>query len=267
MLELNPCESCGAWYSQLLEKPASTGEYVHGGQIEIKSLIRGNIVLGREDVCDSCLILAKTAITLRPSLYTQGLSDFKDLMVCFDLVNLSEGVVNTTASWYRGGGSNLLFRQAITVSELDHLSPSVSISVAKESRSSAKSKQNLGVIKKMLNLREAGHGCHHNCNREPWTSDDFDVDCLLSVKDALRAFDDDDLEYLSDPTSFTATAWIMWLGYGALVLGNDLDSKDFQRLGYLDASKPGSSGHMSPVDDLELWVDSVKGTVMQFRLV
>ncbi|RMJ13640.1 hypothetical protein CDV36_006674 [Fusarium kuroshium] len=106
-------------------------------------------------------------------------------------------------------------------------------------------------------------------NREPWTSDDFDVDCLLSVKDgnALRAFDDDDLEYLSDPTSFTATAWIMWLGYGALVLGNDLDSKDFQRLGYLDASKPGSSGHMSPVDDLERWVDSVKGTVMQFRLV
>ncbi|RTE72266.1 hypothetical protein BHE90_013339 [Fusarium euwallaceae] len=121
-LELNPCESCGAWYSHLLEKPASTGEYVRGGHFEIKSLIRGNIVLGREDVCDSCLILAKTTITLRLSLYTQGLSDFKDLMVCFDLVNLSEGVVNTTVSWYCGGGSNLLFRQAITISELDHLS-------------------------------------------------------------------------------------------------------------------------------------------------
>ncbi|KAI8711550.1 HET domain-containing protein [Fusarium sp. LHS14.1] len=162
-LELNLCESCGAWYSDLLEKPASSGEYVQGGNFEIKSLIRGNVVLGREDVCHSCLMLAKTAIMLRPSLHSQGLSDFRDLIVCFDLVKKSEGVVNTTVSWYRGGGSNLFFRKVITISELSDTSLLASISTAKESRSSAKSKQNLGFIKKMLNLCETGLECHCNC--------------------------------------------------------------------------------------------------------
>ncbi|KAH7239817.1 hypothetical protein B0J15DRAFT_470786 [Fusarium solani] len=67
----------------------------------------------------------------------------------------------------------------------------------------------------------------HDQSEEPYTSHDLVVGCLLSIKDgnALRAQDEDDLEYMTDPASFTATAWIMWLGGGALVLGQDPDSK------------------------------------------
>ncbi|UPK89647.1 hypothetical protein LCI18_000582 [Fusarium solani-melongenae] len=108
---------------------------------------------------------------------------------------------------------------------------------------------------------------------EPWVSDNFTADCLLSVKkdNALRAYDSDNLEYMTDPTSFTATAWVMWLGTGALVLGQDPDSEAFQRLGYLDTSGVDDSDDeeevSSPNDDPERWTNSLQGKMMQFQLV
>lgn len=103
-------------------------------------------------------------------------------------------------------------------------------------------------------------------NEEPWASDSFTADCLLSVKkgNALRAYDGDNLEYMTNPTSFTATAWVMWLGIGALVLGQDPDSEAFQRLGYLDTYGEEVS---SPIGDPERWTNSLQGTVVQFQLV
>ncbi|KAM6511367.1 hypothetical protein FALCPG4_016372 [Fusarium falciforme] len=104
---------------------------------------------------------------------------------------------------------------------------------------------------------------------EPYTSHDLVVDYSLSIKDgnALRAPDEDVPEYMTDPASFTATAWIMWLGNGALVLGQDLDSKAFQRLGYLATSHPSSRVRSSPIDDPQRWTNSLKGAVIQLQLV
>lgn len=72
---------------------------------------------------------------------------------------------------------------------------------------------------------------------------------------------------MTDPASFTATAWIMWLGNGALVLGQDPDSKAFQRLAYLATSRPSSRVRSSPIDDPQRWTNSLKGAVIQFQLV
>ncbi|KAM6511368.1 hypothetical protein FALCPG4_016373 [Fusarium falciforme] len=93
-LNLTPCDSCGV-SCDLLEKPAPTGEYVPGGDFEIKSRT-DNVVLKHEDICESCLVLAKTAIILRPSLYKQGFSDPKPLLADFTSVKVSKGVINAT---------------------------------------------------------------------------------------------------------------------------------------------------------------------------
>ncbi|KAI8671665.1 HET domain-containing protein [Fusarium keratoplasticum] len=530
MLNEDPCKSCGA-LCDLFEKPSSTGEYVPGGDFEIKS--RGkNVILNHQDICETCLALAKAAIILRMSLYREGISDPKPLLAKFWDVRVSENVINATVSWLLRGAT-LLTQKSITICQPKDASASISIDAAKEDRSTARSEQNISFIRKMLSLCETGQDCHHNCksggdrilptrlvligdgessirlhetskeqqgsyaalshcwgppekhplrtlqgniesmkskipgdklsvvfkesiwlcrqlgikyiwidslcivqddateweieaakmaqyysearitiavdsspdgttsflsqraerwhpqtsssapylivrehydrlqeddlenssikahkflpethhllptrawamqesilstrivrftlsditwewileahcetskdspfgrvksgyllikaplfkvtltyswdsipedivyevvvagddeNEEPWASDSFTADCLLSVKkgNALRAYDGDNLEYMTNPTSFTATAWVMWLGIGALVLGQDPDSEAFQRLGYLDTYGEEVS---SPIGDPERWTNSLQGTVVQFQLV
>lgn len=113
-LNLTPCDSCGV-SCDLLEKPAPTGEYVPGGDFEIKSRT-DNVVLKHEDICESCLVLAKTAIILRPSLYKQGFSDPKPLLADFTSVKVLKGVINATVFWVLFDCLELLTRQAITIS-------------------------------------------------------------------------------------------------------------------------------------------------------
>lgn len=114
-LNLNPCESCGA-LCDLFEKPSSTGEYVPGDYFEIKSRTK-NVALNHGDICESCLVLAKTAIILRPSLYKQGISDSKPLLANFVNLGMSEGVINATVAWVLSDGLELLTRQFISISQ------------------------------------------------------------------------------------------------------------------------------------------------------
>lgn len=113
MLNEDPCKSCGA-LCDLFEKPSSTGEYVPGGDFEIKS--RGkNVILNHQDICKTCLALAKAAIILRMSLYREGISDPKPLLAKFWDVRVSENVINATVSWLLR--SRLLTQKAITISQ------------------------------------------------------------------------------------------------------------------------------------------------------